>query len=73
MTVDPVVSVVAAVVDVVWVGCASFELRSITPPNAAAPMTASPATKSRPLLDDEDCATGACTGVGCCGIGANSL
>ena len=69
--VDPVVSVAGVVVDAVWVGCASFELRSITPPNAAAPTMASPATIRRPLPEDGDFATGAC--IGGCGIGAYPL
>ena len=49
----------AALVDAVSVVRASFEFISITPPNAAAPITARPATNNRPLLPDDDCATGA--------------
>ncbi len=46
-----------------------LEFTSITPPNAAAPTTAIPATISRPLLAVADCATGAAIGICCMGIG----
>jgi hypothetical protein len=59
----------AALVAAVGVGCESDEFIRYTPPNAAAPTTASPATTSRPLPVEEDCATGASTGTGRC-IGA---
>ena len=51
--------------------CSGWLLEFIryTPPNAAAPTTAMPATISRPLPAAEDCATGAAIGIGCTGIG----
>ena len=52
--------------------CSGWLLEFIrnTPPKAAAPTTARPAIISRPLLADEDCATGAaCICIGICCIG----
>ena len=51
--------------------CSGWLLEFIrnTPPKAAAPTTARPAIISRPLLADEDCATGAICCIGICCIG----
>ena len=54
----------AAVAAAGWTSCDEF-IR-YTPPKVAAPTMARPAMASMPVLVD-DCATGAATGIGCCG------